>query len=62
MKKITYFIISFFISILTVVATLFTNPENLYPWLAFVLFLLLCPFLFNKICKKLEISKELNAL
>ncbi len=62
MKNITYFIISFFISILTVIATLFTNPETFYPWLAFVLFLLLCPFLFNKICKKLEISKELNAL
>ena len=58
MNKITYFIISFFISILTVIATLFTNPDNFYGWLIFVIIILFCPLVLYKLCKTTQVSKE----
>lgn len=59
MNKVTFLIISFLISILTVFATLFTNPENFYVWLAFIVIILLAPIVFVKITiKNQSITKK----
>lgn len=61
MNKITYFIISTFISIITGVATLFTNPENFYYWLVFII-IFLAPITFYKITINKTNFKKHDAL
>ena len=62
MNKITFFIVSFFISILTIFVSLFANPENFYGWLIFVVIILFCPLVLYKLCKTIQVTKEQNAL
>lgn len=62
MNKITYFIISVIISVITGVTTLFTDPENFYCWLAFVIIILLAPVIFYKITINKPNFKKHDAL
>jgi len=62
MSKITYFIISAIISIITGVATLLTSPENFYCWLAFVIIIFLAPITFYKISINKQNFKKHDAL
>lgn len=62
MNKAIYFITSFFISILTIFITLFTNPESFYGWLAFVIIILSSPFVLHKLCKTTQVSKNQKVL
>ena len=62
MNKMIYFIISFFISILTVVTTAFINPDNFYGWLIFVIIILFYPLVLYKLCKTTQVSKKQKSL
>ena len=62
MNKTAYFIISFFISILIIFATLFTYPESFYGWLALVIIILFYPIALYKLCKTTQVSGTQKAL
>lgn len=62
MNKTAYFIISFFISILIIFATLFTYPESFYGWLALVIIILFYPIALYKLCKTTQVSGNQKAL
>jgi len=62
MNKIAYFIISAFISIITGVATLLTNPENFYCWLVFIIIIFFAPIIFYRITIYKSFFKKHDAL
>ena len=62
MNKITYFILSYIISILSILISLCFIWEHFWSWLIFVITILVIPLIVYKISKATTISKEKCAL